>query len=148
MNSILLLLIIVCSGTGSNVNEIREIEYNGQPYATTYNVEKFNGMYSGSKTGYLELRPDGTGTYAYDIFGIAPADCKRGPITLEYGFLLDDNNELIRLEREYGYSYPLLLKSTGETSFQGCRTAVMLDFVLEKKDSTIGISSSDDWIKQ
>lgn len=128
--------------------EIREMEYDGKTYPTTFNVERFNGLYSGTKKGYLELRPDGTGTYVYDIFGVAPADCPRGPIELEYGFLVDEKNQPIKLERNYGFSYPLLLKSTGETSFQGCRTVVMLDFILEKQDSKLHVSSSDNWTKQ
>jgi hypothetical protein len=131
-----------------SISDIREIEYNGKSYPTIYGVEKFNGKFTGNKDGYLELRPDGTGTYVYDIFGIAPADCVKGPIEFEYGFLVDDNNEPIKLEREYGWSYPVLFSVTGETAFQGCRTSVMLDFILEKKDGSLHVSSSDDWVKQ
>jgi hypothetical protein len=128
--------------------DIREIEYNGKTYPTIYGVEKFNGKYAGDKAGFLELRPDGTGTYVYDIFGIAPADCIKGPISFEYGFLVDENNSPIKLERDYGWSYPVLFKVTGETAFQGCRTKVMLDFILEKKDGSLHVSSSDNWVKQ
>ena len=94
------------------------------------------------------MNEDGSGVYVYDVFGVAPSDCKRGPIQLEYGFPVDENNEPIKMEREYGYSYPIILKSIGETSFQGCRTEVMLDFILEKKDGSLHVSSSDNWIKQ
>lgn len=144
----LLPLIFLAASFGIFRENVREMEYNGKSYRTTFNVGEFNGIYSGSKDGYLELKPDGTGTYVYDIFGVAPADCKKGPISLRYGFLLDENDSLVRMERDYGYSYPILLESTGETAFQGCRTRVMLDFLMVYNNGGIGLSSSDDWIRQ
>ncbi|MDH5475044.1 MAG: hypothetical protein OEX22_05075, partial [Cyclobacteriaceae bacterium] len=80
-------------------------------------------------------------------FGFAPASCKNQPIKIEWGFMLDKNNEILKFEREYGFSYPILLKSVGDTSFKGCRDQVLLDFILEYKDGTLGVSSSDDWKK-
>jgi hypothetical protein len=148
MRYITLPLFFLIASFGIFKENIREMEYNGKLYRTTFNVEQFNGVYSGNKDGYLELKHDGTGTYVYDIFGVAPADCKKGPISFRYGFLLDDNDSLVRMERDYGYSYPILLESIGETSFQGCRTRVMLDFLMVYNDGSVGVSSSDDWIRQ
>lgn len=127
--------------------EGRIINYRGEEYNTTINVTKnFIGTYKGRKSGYLVLNEDGTGTYKYDIFGLAPASCKRIPITLEWGFLVDSTNTVIKRKRSYGLSYPILLKSTSETTFQGCRTPVMMDYILDKK-GVLNVSSSDDWKK-
>ncbi|UII23533.1 hypothetical protein [Fulvivirga ligni] len=142
--SILISLALFTSG-----EKIREIEYNGTPVKTTFNIpSELYGKYTGRKTGYLQLNDDGTGTYNYDVFGFAPESCKKGAIQMEWGFLLDENNEIVKFQREYGLSYPILMKSTGDTQFQGCRTPVMLDFILVKKDGTVAVSSSDDWIKK
>lgn len=125
----------------------RIIMYKGEAYQTTIDVEvKFLGTYKGRKTGYLLLNADGTGTYKYDIFGPAPSTCKRGPITFNWGFLLDENGKVIKRKRNYGYSYPILLESTSSTSFQGCNTPVMMDYILDR-NGTLHISSSDDWKK-
>lgn len=141
------ILLIVFLSFGSN-DKTRTITYNGKEVKTTYAVEdKFIGIYKGRKDGYLQLNADGTGTYNYDVFGFAPASCKKGPIAVEWGFLLDEKNQIVSFPREYGKSYPILLKSTSETQFQGCRTQVMLDFIMEYKNGELGISSSDDWIK-
>ncbi len=127
----------------------RTFVYNGSEVKTTYTApEKFYGTYKGRKQGYLELKPDGTGIYHYDVFGFAPASCKRQPIAVEWGFLLNDKSEIVSFKREYGISYPLLLKSVSETKFQGCQTEILLDFIMEYKDGKLGVSSSDDWIKQ
>ena len=123
------------------------MDYNGKNVPTTYDIEvRFLGKYSGRKTGFLELKGDGTGSYKYDIFGFGLPGCTSAPIELEWGFLLDEKGEVVRFDREYGYSYPLLLKSTGANSFQGCRKQIMLDFIIEQKN-TLSISSSDDWVK-
>lgn len=123
------------------------IVYQGDKYKTTFDVPyKFIGTYKGEKSGYVTFSADGTGEYKYDIFGYAPASCERKTITFEWGFLLDDNGQITKNSRQYGSSYPLLLKSTGSTSFQGCRNLVMLDYILEKEDG-LHISSSDDWRK-
>lgn len=129
-------------------DKTRIIEYNGKKVTTTYDVsEKFIGEYAGRKTGYLLLNADGTGIYKYDVFGFAPSTCVKGDIEIEWGFLIEENGEIVSFDREYGKSYPILMKSTGETSFQGCRTPVMLDFIMEYKNGQLGVSSSDDWIK-
>ena len=93
------------------------------------------------------LNEDGTGFYKYDIFGFAPQGCKNEPILIEWGFLINEEGEVVKFDREYGYSYPILFKSTGESSFQGCREPVLLDFLLEYKDGSLGVSSSDNWKK-
>ncbi len=128
-------------------NQERIIVYRGQEYRTTYNVPPgFIGTYQGRKSGYLLLRADGTGEYKYDIFGYAPASCERKPIALIWGFILDKTGTPVKRERDYGFSYPVLLQSTGSNSFQGCRTTVMQDFILDKGE-TLHVSSSDDWQK-
>lgn len=125
----------------------RIINYRGEDYNTTISVEdRFIGTYKGRKSGFLVLNKDGTGSYKYDIFGLAPASCKRGTIVIEWGFLIDNNGEPVKRKRDYGYSYPILLKSTSETTFQGCRTPVMMDYILDKK-GVLNVSSSDDWKK-
>lgn len=127
----------------------RIIEYDGQPVETTYDVPvQFYGTYAGNKTGYLELHEDGTGIYNYDVFGFAPSGCKKDAIEIEWGFLLDDNDSIVSFSREYGRSFPILMKSVSNTSFQGCRKEVMLDFIMEYKNGSLGVSSSDDWVKE
>lgn len=129
-------------------DKTRIIEYNGKEVTTTYDVpEKFIGEYAGRKTGFLQLNADGTGIYKYDVFGFAPSSCKKGEIAIQWGFLIEEDGKIVSFDREYGKSYPILMKSTGETQFQGCRTPVMLDFIMEYKNGQLGVSSSDDWIK-
>lgn len=131
-----------------NNDKVRIIKYEGQDINTTYDVaSKFIGEYKGRKTGYLLINEDGTGLYKYDMFGFAPASCKNQPIQIEWGFMIDKNGEILKFNREYGFSYPVLLQSVGETSFKGCRDEVLLDFILEYKDGSLGVSSSDDWKK-
>lgn len=125
----------------------RAITYKDNEYQTTYAVpEEFIGLYEGRKTGFLKLNADGTGEYKYDIFGYAPASCERKPIAFIWGFILDKDGSLARNERDYGYSYPILLQSTGVNSFQGCRTEVLKEFILNR-GNTLHVSSSDDWQK-
>ncbi|MTI20643.1 hypothetical protein E1176_06390 [Fulvivirga sp. RKSG066] len=142
------LFVLLFLGIFSN-EKVRIIEYNGNEVKTTYAVDaQFYGKYAGAKTGYLILNEDGTGVYNYDVFGFAPATCKKDVINIEWGFLLDENDQVVSFEREYGLSYPILMKSLGNTQFQGCRTPVMLDFIMVYKNGDIGVSSSDDWIKE
>lgn len=126
----------------------RIIHYGDSVYHTTYAVPtEFIGVYKGGKTGFLKLNGDGTGEYKYDIYGYAPASCERKPIAFIWGFILDKGGKLTRIERDYGYSYPILLKSTGVNSFQGCRTEVLKEFILNR-GNTLHVSSSDDWQKE
>ncbi len=142
-----LTLFYIYSAFQLQANNERIISYRGDDYKTTIDVDtRFIGTYKGKKTGYLELKKDGTGIYKYDIFGYAPASCKRQTITIEWGFLLDDKGKIQKRKRDYGFSYTILLKSTSETSFQGCRTPVMMDFILDK-NGVLNVSSSDDWKK-
>jgi hypothetical protein len=127
---------------------VRTIEYNGTPVKTTFGVdEKFIGQYSGRKKGFLQLNADGTGEYNYDVFGFASENCDKEIIAVTWGFLLDENNEVVSFDREYGRSYPILFQSDGGPKFQGCRIQVLLDFIMEYEDGKLGVSSSDDWIK-
>lgn len=135
-------------GLSGGNEKTRTIDYNGKSVKTTFDIpEEFYGTYAGSKSGYLTLKEDGSGAYNYDVFAFAPSDCKKDIINIEWGFLLDENNNIVSFEREYGLSYPVLMKSTSATSFQGCRKEVMLDFIMVYKDGKIGVSSSDDWTK-
>jgi hypothetical protein len=136
--------LIIGSGMGE---KDRLIMYYDTEFKTTYEVpEMFYGVYEGRKSGYLKLNVDGTGEYKYDIFGLAPASCERQPIQFKWGFILNEKGELIKNKRDYGFSYPILLESTGSNSFQGCRKAVMKDFILQRGD-ILHVSSSDDWAK-
>lgn len=114
----------------------------------TYEVEDmFYGLYQGEKTGYLLLRRDGTGEYKYDIFGVSSTGCKEGVIPFEWGFPLDKNNNKVKFKKLYGYSYPVIFKCSGDLCFQGCSKIYLLDFILDKGDGKLHISSSDDWKK-
>jgi hypothetical protein len=127
--------------------EIREFELNGRMVRVTHEVDPiFYGKYQGEKEGYLLLRKDGTGEYLYDIQYPAK-ECEAGIINFEWGFLLDDNNQVVWFERSYGYSYPVILNCTGKNCFQGCRVDYMVDYILDKNEGKLEISSSDDWEK-
>lgn len=140
------IIILFCSAHFP-LNKTRVIQYRGDNYTTTFDVPlQFIGEYSGRKSGFLKLNADGTGVYKYDVFGIAPTSCERTEITFEWGMLTDKNGDLIKKKRDYGHSYPVLLKSTSSTSFQGCQTQVMMDYIMEKNNQ-LHISSSDDWKK-
>jgi len=142
-----ILILPILSFLQLQTTEERIIMYRGDEYQTTINIDaNFIGIYKGRKTGYLQLNADGTGTYKYDVFGLAPSSCKNTPITFEWGFLLNEKGEVLKRKRDYGYSYPILLNATSETTFQGCRTPVMMDYILDKK-GILNVSSSDDWKK-
>ena len=143
----LFIFIVSFLATFQNTNE-RIIVYGGEEFRTTIKVnEAFIGTYEGRKAGYLKLNADGTGEYKYDIFGYAPASCERKPIKFIWGFILDKEGKITSKKRDYGNSYPILLQSTGNNSFQGCRTVVMKEFILDRGKS-LHVSSSDDWQKE
>jgi len=128
--------------------KIRHLEHNGSQVLTTYEIDdKFIGQYSGSKSGFLQLNSDGNGIYRYDYSGLSPM-CPGAQIEFKWGFILDESGEVVKLERSYGYSYPIIYNCSGENAFQGCTKRSMVDFVLVYDDGTITISSSDDWIKE
>jgi hypothetical protein len=130
-----------------SIEKTRQLDHNGSKVKTTFGIdEKFIGRYAGSKSGFLELGENGNGVYRYDYSGLA-ADCPGEEIAFKWGFILDDSNEVVRLERSYGYSYPILYNCSGENAFQGCTKRSMVDFILVYKDGTITVSSSDDWVK-
>lgn len=125
----------------------KEFELNGRMVRVTHQVDPvFYGRYQGEKEGYLLLRKDGTGEYLYDIQYPA-RDCEPGIINFEWGFLLDENKQVVRFERSYGYSYPVVLYCSGKNCFQGCRVEYMVDYILDKKQGKLEVSSSDDWEK-
>ena len=109
--------------------------------------EAFYGLYKGKKTGYLLLNRDGTGEYKYDIFGVAKEGCREGVITFEWGCPVDETNKTVRYRKAYGYSYPVILKCAGDICFQGCSKEYLLEFILDKNDGRLHVSSSDDWEK-
>lgn len=126
----------------------RKLEIDGGTVITTYAAEgKFYGKYKGSKNGYLILDSVGNGSYRYDYLGISP-NCNEEIIEFKWGFVLDENGDVLKFKREYGYSYPIIYNCIGDNTFQGCTKPTMVDYILEYNDGTITISSSDDWIKQ
>ena len=145
-----LTLFIFCFGQAQSLihEKDRVIIYNEAEHKTTFAVpEEFIGTYEGRKAGFLKLNADGTGEYKYDVFGFAPPSCERKPITLIWGFILDKEGNLVKNKRDYGFSYPILLESTGTNSFQGCRRLVLKEFILIR-GKTLHVSSSDDWTKE
>jgi hypothetical protein len=125
----------------------RLLEYNGSMVKTTFTIDKkFLGRYHGSKKGFLQLNDDGSGIYQYDYPKLS-SDCSSDDITFRWGFIVDENGEVLKFERSYGFSYPIIYNCSGENAFQGCTTRFMVDYILEYDDGTITISSSDDWEK-
>jgi len=125
----------------------RQLSHNGSEVKTTFGIDqKFFGRYEGSKLGFLQLDEDGNGVYRYDYAGLG-ADCPSEDITFKWGFILDESNEIVKMKRSYGFSYPIIYNCSGENAFQGCTKRTMVDFILVYDDGTITISSSDDWVK-
>ncbi len=144
-----LILVVFASIFSFTNDKTRFLDYNGKKVKTTYEVDqKFIGLYSGSKKGYLQLNSDGTGTYLYDRFGFAQPGCTNTPVAFHWGFILDKENKIVEYQRAYGQSIPIVLQSTTTQQFKGCREAAIVDFLMVKKDNTIGVSSSDDWVKK
>lgn len=126
----------------------RYLNHNGSEVKTTFKVDdKFIGRYSGKKTGFLLLNADGTGVYKYDVYGFSKGDCKGGEVHFIWGFILDEKSEIVRFDRSYGYSYPIVYVSSGEAGFQDCTKKSLVDYLLVRRDGSIAVSSSDDWIK-
>ncbi len=126
----------------------RMLVHNGSEVKTTFAVDpKFIGRYKGSKEGFLLLNSDGTGVYKYDIYGFRKGKCKGGEVQFIWGFILDDKGKVLKFDRSYGYSYPVIYVSTGDTGFQDCEKKSMVDYLLVRKDGSIAVSSSDDWVK-
>ena len=125
----------------------RKLEHNGSKVNTTFEInDKFYGKYIGNKSGFLILNTDGSGIYQYDYPGIS-TDCPGKQIEFLYGFILDENGEVVKFKRDYGYSYPIIYNCTSANTFQGCTKATMVDYILVYDDGTITVSSSDDWKK-
>jgi len=127
--------------------EPKEFDLNGRKVKVTHQVDPgFYGRYSGTKSGFLLLKEDGTGEYQYDVQFPAQG-CEPGAIKFDWGMLLNEKNEIVRFERDYGFSYPIILVCTGNNCFQGCRVKYMVDYILDKKQGKLEVSSSDDWEK-
>ncbi|MBR9999073.1 MAG: hypothetical protein KFF73_08885 [Cyclobacteriaceae bacterium] len=141
--------LLLSSQAGHPVTEkVKIFELNGRMVKVTHQANPdFYGKYQGEKGGYLLLGKDGSGEYLYDI-QIPEKGCRSGVIHFEWGFIIDENDEILRFERNYGYSYPVVLKCTGDYCFQGCRVRHMVDYILDKKSGALEVSSSDDWIKE
>jgi len=126
----------------------RQLEYNGEKINTTFQIDsKFYGTYQGNKSGYLQLNPDGTGVYKYDYAGLSKS-CEGDLIEFDWGFVLTEENQIVRAERPYGYSYPIVYNCSGKNAFRNCTEKIMVDYILVYDDGTITVSSSDDWNKQ
>lgn len=132
---------------GGTQDKDRDLEHNGAKVHTTFDVDKqFYGKYKGRKSGFLMLQEDGSGIYQYDYPGLSP-DCAGKEITFKWGFILDENGEVVSFKRSYGYSFPIIYNCTSTNTFQGCTKATMVDYILVYDDGTITVSSSDDWKK-
>jgi len=146
MKTVAFFIILLPMIPGSN-EKTRQLDHNGSRVKTTFAIDKkFFGRYEGSKSGFLELGDNGNGIYRYDYSGL-DVNCPDEEIMFKWGFILDESNEVVRLERPYGYSYPIIYNCLGENAFQGCTKRSMVDFILVYKDGTITVSSSDDWVK-
>jgi hypothetical protein len=129
--------------------DIRMLTVEEQPVATTYKVaSRFLGIYRGRKSGFLELRADGSGFYRYDLQGLGKDGCQDGEIPIVWGFIVAEDGSVVRFERPYGYSYPIVYLSTSHKKFQGCSRSAMVDYLLEHRSGMIAVSSSDDWVRQ
>jgi hypothetical protein len=145
---VLILVFILFQFFSESNEKNRQLEHNGSIVMTTFEIDgKFLGKYKGSKLGFLQLDNDGNGVYRYDYSGLSP-DCPGEQIEFKWGFLLDESGDVVKLERSYGYSYPIIYNCSGENAFQGCTKRTMVDFILVYDDGTITISSSDDWVKE
>ena len=152
MNSILLLSPVILT-VQLLVNDAafitKTLMINNQEVIVTHQIDsKFIGRYSGSKSGYLILKSDGSGFYMNDEPGMKKKDCPAGGIEFEWGFIVSEEGELVKFERPYGYSYPVIYKATGDVQFQGCTKPYLVDYILVKKNGVITISSSSDWVKE
>lgn len=146
--SIGLVLGLFSTGSTYAQNSEKIFIVNGDEVKVTHKVAKaFYGRYEGDKSGYLLLNPDGTGIYEYDIFGFEQPGCETGKIDMEWGFLIDENNQIVKFKRDYGFSYPIIYSCIGPTCFQGCSRTYLVDFILDKNDERLIVSSSDDWEK-
>ncbi len=126
----------------------RFLTHNHNEVKTTFKVDdKFYGTYKGRKQGYLTLKSDGTGVYRYDYQAFLPENCEAGEISFDWGLIVDENDELVKFQREYGYSYPIIYSCNGNNSFQGCTKTSLIDYILIYNDGTMTVSSSDDWEK-
>ena len=142
-----LMFSLISSNSPEQINE-KYFDISGKQVKVTHDADdSFYGRYQGNKEGYLLLRKDGTGEYRYDIHVSGKSSCLEGTIEFEWGFILDETNGVVRFEREYGYSYPIVYRATGERSFQGCQKEYLVDYILDKKNGRLAVSSSDDWEK-
>lgn len=145
---IVFLAITVLSTFLQSNPQVRDLHHNGAVVKTTFLIdEKFYGKYQGSKEGFLLLNRDGSGMYNYDYAALSKT-CETAGIEIDWGFIVDEHNEVVRFERPYGFSYPIIYNCSGASAFRNCTQRTMIDYVLVYNDGTITISSSDDWKKQ
>lgn len=146
--SLLLMALVYGQPVKLSSTQFRIFELNGRQVRVTHEAAPdFYGRYQGAKRGYLLLREDGTGEYLYDI-AMPSEGCRSGVIEFEWGFLLDENNEIVRFKRDYGFSYPIIYKCSGDNCFQGCRVDYFVDYIMDKQGKYLEVSSSDDWVKE
>ncbi len=142
-----MIVLLALLGLIQNPSKERVLSFDGSEVLTTYGIDaEFYGIYKGNKPGYLELRADGTGTYRYDYSALMKS-CEGIGIDFDWGFLIDDQGNVVRFERPYGYSYPVIYSCTGKNTFRNCTMTTMIDYILVYKTGDITVSSSDDWKK-
>ncbi|MGF1637964.1 MAG: hypothetical protein ACFCUU_12885 [Cyclobacteriaceae bacterium] len=143
----LILLFFIMSGT-NNPDKTRFLEYENSQVLTTYQApDIFYGTYKGARQGFLTLNADGTGIYKYDYPVPGPDGCLEEEIAFIWGFIVDDAGKLVKFEREYGLSYPVIFSAEGNRGFQGCTKKAIIDYIQHRKDGSMHVSSSDDWKK-
>jgi len=154
MNILLVVFIFFAQLSGLDVNgvdqsdNIRYLTHNGSEVKTSFKVDKkFIGRYKGKKRGFLLLNADGTGVYKYDVYGFSREDCNGGEVRFVWGFIIDEKESIVKFDRPYGFSYPVVFVSSGKTGFQDCKKKSMVDYLMVRKDGSIAVSSSDDWVR-
>ena len=144
----IILLLLANSLFAQGLEKTRILKHNQKEVKTSFHIDtKFFGKYEGRKEGYLVLNEDGTGSYRYDYQMFLPQNCTPGEIKFNWGFIVNEDEEVVRFKRDYGFSYPIIYSCVGENSFQGCTKTSMVDYLLVYKDGSITVSSSDDWKK-
>ena len=127
-----------------NPEKVKTIQYNGQKLSLLIpNNLNFFGEFKGKKSGFLVLNSDGSGEYKSDY---SLNSCDNTSFRIDWGFLMDENGEIVKIKRSYGFSYPVVYKSLDGKRFKGCKETLFFDYLLEK-NGRIEVSSSDDWKK-
>ncbi|BDD03389.1 hypothetical protein [Aureibacter tunicatorum] len=142
----LAIIIVLFLSAFKDASKTRTFNVNGKDVKVLIpNDAQFIGKYKGSKSGFLVLNADGTGEFKYD-YAYNENACPDKSFDIEWGLILESDGMPLKFEREYGYSYPVILKSQSGNHFEGCTEKILVDYLLVKKDG-VHVSSSDDWKK-